>query len=238
MLASPNSQPLRGLLVDALGTLVELVPPAPALAARLREGHGLDVTPAAAARAFAAEISYYRRHHLEGADDRSLARLRWRCAEVLHAALPDPVQVELDVDSLLPEMLASLRFRPLPGAEEALAGARERGLRLAVVSNWDVSLAGILRELELDRHLDAIVSSAEVGEAKPQPAVFRRALERLGLEPAAALHVGDSWDLDVAGARAAGLEPVLLAPGASADGRERRDGVLVLPSLTAFAALI
>lgn len=227
-----------GLLIDALGTLVELLPPAPVLAARLRERHGIEISPAVAARAFAAEISFYRAHHVEGADERSLAVLRRCCAEALHAALPQAVRGSLSVDALLPEMLASLGFRPLPGNAEALAGLRDRGLRLAVVSNWDVSLAGVLARLGLDRSLDAIVTSAEVGAAKPRPAIFRRALELLELPPAAALHVGDSWELDVEGARAAGLEPVLLAPHASADGRERRDGVLALPSLAALAALL
>lgn len=237
MLAPGDSRQPRGLLVDALDTLVELLPPAPALAARL-QSQGIDLPPDAAARAFATEISFYRRHHLHGRDERSLAELRLRCAEVLHGALPEPVQAKLPVDSLLPEMLASLRFRVLPGAGEALAKLRQRGLLLAVVSNWDVSLAERLEELELDGQLDAIVTSAEVGEAKPRPAVFRRALERLGLEPAAALHVGDSWELDVLGARAAGVRPVLLAPGASVEGRDSRDGVLVLPSLAALGELL
>jgi putative hydrolase of the HAD superfamily len=86
------------------------------------------------------------------------------------------------------------------------------GARCAVVSNWDVSLATTLRALDLDRGLDAVVTSAAVGRAKPDPAPFRAALAALGAAPERALHCGDRHGEDAEGARAAGVRPVLLAP--------------------------
>ena len=77
---------------------------------------------------------------------------------------------------------------------------RAHGLALAVVSNWDETLPELLRLFDVD----TIATSAEAGEPKPSPAVFRLALERLGVRPERALHVGDS-QADEAGARAAGL---------------------------------
>jgi putative hydrolase of the HAD superfamily len=81
---------------------------------------------------------------------------------------------------------------------------RARGLALVVVANWDVSVHDRLRELGLAPYFDAVVSSADVGAAKPDRRIFDTALARLGVPAARALHVGDS-PADEEGARAAGL---------------------------------
>ena len=100
--------------------------------------------------------------------------------------------------------MASIRFEAIPGALETLASLRARGLVLAVVSNWDVGLAEHLERLGTDELFSAVVTSAEAGAAKPDPAVFQLALERLGVEAGRAVHVGDE-DEDERGAAAAGM---------------------------------
>ena len=107
-------------------------------------------------------------------------------------------------------LLASLRFRAFPDVIAALIAARERGCRLVVVSNWDVSLNEVLARLEVAPLLDGIVTSAGVGARKPAPAIFARALELAGVRPDVTIHVGDSLEEDVAGARGAGIEPILI----------------------------
>ncbi|MGD9736995.1 MAG: HAD family hydrolase [Solirubrobacterales bacterium] len=204
----------RGVLLDALGTLVELEPPAPLLAAELWRRWQLEVSAAAAEAAFAAEIGYYRAHQLEGRDAASLAALRRRCAVVLHAALPAAARERLEPDELLPAMLAALRFRAYPDVPAWLAVLRAAGLKLAVVSNWDVSLSEVLQRVGIAELLDCVVTSAAVGAAKPDPAPFERALECLGLRPEEVVHLGDSPELDLPGAEAAGIEAVLISrPG-------------------------
>jgi putative hydrolase of the HAD superfamily len=108
-------------------------------------------------------------------------------------------------------MLEALEFRPFPDAAPTLSDLRARGTRLVVVSNWDCSLPEWLDRTGLGHMVDAAVSSAVVGHAKPSPEIFGAGLEAIGAEPEEALHVGDSVDGDVAGARAAGLRAVLLA---------------------------
>lgn len=136
--------------------------------------------------------------------------MRRRCAGVLQAALPDQARERIDPDELLAAMLASLHFRAYPEVGGWLTVLRAAGLKLAVVSNWDVSLAEVLERVGLVPLLDCVVTSAEAGAAKPDPAVFRLALERLDLLPEQAIHLGDSPDLDLVGAEAAGVEAVLV----------------------------
>jgi putative hydrolase of the HAD superfamily len=196
----------RAVLLDALGTLVELPAPGPALVEELR-ARGVRVRETEAAWAIGAEIAFYRAHLHHAGTPEGLALLRERCTEVLRHALPAHAR---GVDDLQGALLGALRFRAYPEVPGALRTWREAGLRLVVASNWDISLHEVLERTGLAPLLDGAVSSAEVGAAKPDPALFAAALELAGAEPSDALHVGDSWDADVAGARAAGIEPVLL----------------------------
>ncbi len=102
------------------------------------------------------------------------------------------------------------RFVLFPDAFPTLRALRARGLRLAVVSNWDHRLVERCHELGLVDHFDAVVGSATVRCEKPDPSIFDRALDRLGLSGEEVWHVGDLYLADVLGARAAGIEPVLL----------------------------
>ena len=188
-----------------MGTLVRLVPPGPALA------RALGVELATAESAFRAEVAYYLEHQLEGRDAASLADLRRRSAAVLADA------AGVDRDGALDALMASLRFEAYEDAAPALAELRARGLRLVVVSNWDCSLPEVLERIGLLPLVDAVISSAVVGVAKPGRAIFDAALAAAGCRAAEAAHVGDSLDNDVRGARAAGIRPLLLARDGGGD---------------------
>src|SRR5690606_20909448 len=84
------------------------------------------------------------------------------------------------------------------------------GFALALVSNWDVHLRPLAAKLGIDRWFDAMLISAEEQLEKPDPELFLRACARIGVEPAAAVHVGNDPDDDIAGARAAGCAAWLL----------------------------
>lgn len=101
-----------------------------------------------------------------------------------------------------------------PEAEAALVLARAGGLRAAVISNSNGSVAGILDALGLGRHLDFVIDSSLVGVEKPDPRIFQIALARAGVDPGQAVYVGDLYAVDVLGARSAGMEAILLDPGA------------------------
>jgi putative hydrolase of the HAD superfamily len=101
------------------------------------------------------------------------------------------------------------------GTREALDRLRAGGLRLGVVSNSDGRVEEALIAAGLRDRFDVVLDSALVGVEKPDPAIFRAALGALGVAPAEALYVGDLYDVDVVGARAAGMEAVLLVSDAT-----------------------
>jgi putative hydrolase of the HAD superfamily len=217
------------ILLDALGTLVELQPPAPRLRALLAD-EGFAVSEERAAAGFAAEISYYLSHHLEGSDRERLDDLRDRCATTMMDALALP---GLDHATARRAMLGALEFTPYPDAREGLAVLREGGHRLVVASNWDCSLPDWLGPTGLLDLVDGVVTSADAGAAKPDAAVFLRALELAGVDGSGAVHVGDSLDNDVAGARAAGIRAILVRREGDAP-----PGVETVRALTEVATLV
>ncbi len=210
----------HALLIDGLGTLVSLAPPAPALAQELAVRFGIEVSELQAGRALGAEITFYRAHMGRGRDGASLTALRRRCAEVLREALPPSERLAaVSVEALTDTLLSALRFDAYPDARPALTRVRRAGaggVRIIVVSNWDVSLADVLERVGLAPLVDGVVTSAAVGAAKPAPAIFDHALALAGVGAEHALHVGDSLDEDVRGALACGIRAVLVSRGTDA----------------------
>ncbi|MBI4614153.1 MAG: HAD-IA family hydrolase [Planctomycetes bacterium] len=92
------------------------------------------------------------------------------------------------------------------------------GVRMAVVSNSDGRVREILRRVGILDRFEFVIDSSEEGVEKPDPEIFRRALARAGVGPDGALYVGDLYHIDVLGARAAGLDAVLVDPDGTRGG--------------------
>lgn len=193
------------ILLDALGTLVELEDPVPLLVAELAQ-RGVKITRPQARKALDAEIDYYREHILDAGTRRGLADLRERCTAVLGVELPPHARIV----GLQEVLLASLRFKPYPEVAGTLGVLRARGHRLVVVSNWDISLNDHLKAVGLAHLVDGVVVSAQRGVQKPDPLLFAAALAEAGTTAADAMHVGDDLRADVQGAIDARIEPVWL----------------------------
>lgn len=97
-----------------------------------------------------------------------------------------------------------------PGVRPALAALRARGLKLTVVSNANGKLRLLFDRLALTGCVDCLLDSHDEGIEKPDPRYFEIALARSGARCETTIHVGDLYQVDVVGARAAGLRGVLL----------------------------
>src|SRR5262249_35546807 len=105
-------------------------------------------------------------------------------------------------------------------AREALEAARGAGLVVGVISNSNGSVGLALERAGLAPLLDFVIDSSVVGVSKPDPRIFRLGLDAAGASPDATVYVGDSYFVDVVGARRAGLGAVLFDPGRLADARD------------------
>lgn len=131
-----------------------------------------------------------------------------------------PGDVDAAVEVLLEEFQrGDVWTRVIPGSRDALEDLAALGVRLAVVSNADGTVEEQLRADAICQvgpgpgvPVDVVLDSTVVGVSKPDPAIFRLALDALDLEAGDVIHVGDTPAADVVGARAAGVTPVLVDP--------------------------
>lgn len=120
-------------------------------------------------------------------------------------------------------------WRILDDVAPVLGTLASRGIKLGVISNWDERLRGLLRVLELDRFFQAFAISCEIGVPKPSRVIFEKAAAELGLPAHAILHVGDSLEMDIAGARAAGFHALQINRSATDAAAERMVTLAELP---------
>jgi HAD superfamily hydrolase (TIGR01509 family) len=183
---------LDAVTLDAHGTLVTLADPVPALTSALSE-RGVERTPEAVLAGFQAEVAHYAPRASEGHDEESLAQLQRECVGVFL----DEVDAGLVPDEFVSAYIGALHFDVLPGVVASLDRLHARGLELAVVANWDLSLHRLLDEAGLARYFRVVVHAAH----KPAPDGLLRALGQLQVDPGRALHIGDDdADRDAAGA--------------------------------------
>jgi HAD superfamily hydrolase (TIGR01509 family) len=144
-------------------------------------------------------------------------RLVGRCpsfADQVHAAALHRIGFPGDVPGLVSlireEAISPEWHRPYPEATRVLDRLREEGLSVNLVSNNVDYLPLLLANLGWSDRFDSVTYSQEAGASKPDPRIFRVALQRAGCPPSRAVFVGDSWEADYLGARSAGLRAIWL----------------------------
>jgi len=224
---------LRAVFLDAGNTLIGL--DYELIATRLQsDGHAVtpDRVRTAEARARVRLDPHLASRQSTEASDVFARYVRYMLEELSIAWGEDGARLAGDLRAANPPNgLWSVLLPEAPGALDAL---RRLGLRLAVVSNSNGSVARLLENHGLTRWLDAVVDSGVVGFEKPDPRIFHHAAAALGVEPADAVHVGDLYSVDVVGARAAGVRAILLDPV----GAWAVDDCPKVPDVAAAARLI
>ncbi len=105
---------------------------------------------------------------------------------------------------------------PYPGVMSTLLKLKQRGLKLAIVSDAPILQAWTrLTEMKIQEFFDAVVTFDDTGERKPSKKPFEKALEQLNVKPEEVLHVGDWPERDIAGAKALGMKTAFAKYGAS-----------------------
>lgn len=203
---------VRAILFDAGATLVHPDPPVEAVYSREFAADGARFTEEDLGRAL---TRAWEEVHAKDADDR-YGGVRgepgfWqtflnRVRSLLDGGAVSPAAFERLAKHFRSPAAWAIYDDVVPTLEELA----RRGLRMAVVSNWDSYLPTLLAALGLDRFFAVIAVSAIEEVGKPDPEIFHRACRRLEVEPSEALHVGDSISEDFEGARSAGLAALLL----------------------------
>ncbi|MEO8430745.1 MAG: HAD family hydrolase [Acidobacteriota bacterium] len=207
----------RGILFDAGGTLIHLD------GSRICRAAGLDAAAAGFARAEAAAGRALRAWMAENPQATDAERVpRFLDAILLALGLEDPDRRRDAARAVAAEHVrANVWSRAGEGAIETLRELSRRGFRIGVVSNADGRVRALLDAAGFSAFLEVVVDSAEAGFEKPDPRIFHAATGALGLLPADCVYVGDIYEIDVVGARRAGMRAILIGTG-EADGDVER----------------
>ena len=201
--------PPKAVLFDAGNTLVWL--DHPYIVEVLRE-HGVEATIERVMEAeYGAKLLLDELARAGSMDERARGRAFFseifRRVGVHDGAFP-PIAQRLFARHAERNLWANVRER----TAETLEELRRRGYRLGVISNADGRVEPLLDTVGLRPHFEFVIDSGLVGVEKPDPRIFRMATDRMGVEPHEAVYVGDIYEIDVQGARAAGMQAILVDP--------------------------
>lgn len=197
-----NLAGIRAVTFDVGNTMIEVWPSVGNVYAEVAAAHGhTGFSPEELDRRFRAAL------HAHGKAVNT--KLEWALiVEESFAGLSSkPISEEI-FPELYDRFARASAWRIFDDVEPTLSALRKRGLKLGVISNWDDRLRRLLHALGLADQFEVIVVSCEVGASKPEHAIFETAVQQLGVPAQAILHVGDNFEMDVAGANAAGLRGV------------------------------
>jgi len=231
--------PIRAVTLDAAGTLFTVAEPVGATYARIAADHGIAIAADAVERGFRAAFAAAPPLAFPGASPTRLAeheRAWWyTVVRAAFGAAARATAFETCFDAIFAHYARAGAWRVFPDAPAALVALRARGLRTAIVSNFDGRLRGLVDDLGLAPLVDVTLWSTRVGHAKPAPEIFVAAANALGVAPGVALHAGDGPVADVEGARRAGMTAVLVDRRATAPAAA---GVRVVASLAELPPLL
>jgi putative hydrolase of the HAD superfamily len=229
MSGSPNvNQPpcaqIKAVTFDVGGTLIEPWPSVGHVYAEVAARHGLKTFSAAQLNA-RFQAAWQARKNFEH------SRSEWTALvnEVFGISPVEPFSDGL-FSELYERFAEPIAWRVFDDVVPALDTLASRGIRLGVISNWDERLRGLLRKLKLECYFQTLAISREVGFPKPSRVIFRQAAAELDLRPDAILHIGDSPEMDVAGAKAAGLHAWLINRAAASPGDGKLASLAELPA--------
>jgi putative hydrolase of the HAD superfamily len=208
---------IKAVFFDLYQTLVRYEPPREEIEAGVLKNFGIETSPAALVRPIiAADEFIYNEIARRPLSARSQEE-KFALYAQYQAILLREAGIAYD-RKIIPGLLAAMQKSTMELAlfddvAPALDDLKGRGLILGLISNVEQDMTGTLTKLGLYTWLKIIVTSLDAGAGKPRPEIFREALRRAGAKPTESLYVGDQYNVDIVGARGAGMKGILIDRG-------------------------
>ena len=214
MTAPDSAKDPKAVFLDAAGTLFESVTPVAVTYAELAKPFGKNVSYEEISLRFRNCFSTAPPMAFPGAEGQRLRALERAWWHDVVRRIFEPAETFLGFEDYFDELFAYFA-RPdswalYDDSLVTLEALKDRNIPIALISNFDSRVLTIIQGLGIADYFDSVFISSSAGFAKPAPEIFFLALERHGIAPHEAIHVGDSPETDVEGALNAGVRPILL----------------------------
>ncbi len=208
---------IKAVFCDFYNTLVCYDPPREELQAKVLNNFGFDLSPETFLRplVIADEFIYQEHAHIpinkRSAEDKMALYAQYQGMVLKEAGVETSEQLIRDTLDKLQQF--NIKLVLFDDVLSVLTDLKSRGLILGLISNIDHDITSLCQELGLTSLLQVVVTSQDVGFNKPQPEIFREALKQAGVQASEAMYIGDQYQIDVVGAKGAGMQGVLLDRG-------------------------
>ena len=211
MSKQPNWSLIRGIVLDAVGTLIKPVPSVAEAYTAAARRQGVELNRDVVRARFSQHFQSDEVRGDRGIHSTDEATEIWRWRRIVAKVLPEVPDLQKAFDELWEHFGRPESWRTFADVAPALQSIHEAGISVCIGSNFDGRLRQVVLGLpELSWAIDALVISSEIGFRKPHPLFFQAVCERLQLPARQILCVGDDVENDVRGAADAGLSAMLL----------------------------
>lgn len=205
---------IKAVFFDLYQTLVRYKPSQEELEAKALENLGFKTTAEALARPILAANEFmYNRIAKKPLSRRTKEEIMALYTEYQRVVMKEAgINADESIISRLMEMMQQVNMELVlfDDTLPALAEVKKRGIKTGLISNIEKNMNDVLQKLGISPKLDIVVTSIDAGSAKPQPEIFRYALQKAGVEAGEAIYVGDQYGVDMKGAKTVGMKGILL----------------------------
>jgi len=207
---------IKAVFFDWYNTLAQYEPPREQLQSQALQEFGINASPRELERGLLiADRNYFEESarspiRERSTEEQSLFYIQYQKTVLSEVGVNLSEELLLKLMDKLQQLYRGLTFALFDDVLSTLKELKEQGFTLGLLTNLPSGIDTICENLGVKPYLDFTVTSAEAGADKPNPAIFRLALERAGVSAKEAIHVGDQYGLDIVGARELGIRPILL----------------------------
>lgn len=208
---------IKAVFFDWFNTLARYDPPREELQSQVLEEFGIHVSPQKIMPALLiADKNYFEENAIlpmrnRSPEEQSKVWLRYQTTVLTEAGIdvPEDPATLLKILKRGQELQGS-NFTLFDDVLSTLKMLKQRGLIIGLLTNLTTDMKPIYSELGLEPYINFVVTAGEVEADKPEPPIFLMALQRAGVNASEAVHVGDQPKIDITGARAVGITPILI----------------------------
>ncbi len=209
---------IKAVCFDWFNTLAYYHPPREEIQSQALREFGFSISPQQITRGLLiADSDFFEENSISPIRKRSLeeqARIYARYQQTILAKagidVSGKTEVLANIMKRAQQLSQGMSFVLYDDVLPAMKALKEQKLILGLLTNLDRDMQPICHELGLESYISFTVTSGEAGADKPKPPIFLAALQKAGVKASEAVHVGDQYKLDIVGARAVGINPILI----------------------------